>query len=74
MHNTVNSLEKENNHLKKVVNKFKDTVQKFIKWIVKKFDIADENKLVRDFERENNILLDTEKQVKHEEKEFKMEK
>ena len=50
----IRKLEKENNHLKKVVNKFKGTIKKFIKWIVKKFDIADDNKLVRDFERENN--------------------
>ena len=65
----IRKLEKENSHLKKVVNKFKDTVQKFIKWIVKKFDITDENKLVRDFERENDILIDAEKQVKREDKE-----
>lgn len=65
----IRKLEKENSHLKKVVNKFKDTVQKFIKWIVKKFDITDENKLVRDFERENHTLIDAEKQVKREKKE-----
>ena len=67
--NKIRKLEKENSHLKKVVDKFKDTVQKFIKWIVKKFDITDENKLVRDFERENYILLDVEKQVKRNDKE-----
>ena len=65
----IRKLEKENSHLKKVVNKFKDTVQKFIKWIVKKFDITDENKLVRDFEIENHTLIDAEKQVKREDKE-----
>ena len=72
----IHKLEKENNHLKKVVNKFKDTVQKFIKWIVKKFDITDENKLVRDFEKENHILLDAEKQVKREDraKDFDLER
>ena len=72
----IRKLEKENNHLKKVVNKFKDTIQKFIKWIVKKFDIADENKLVIDFERENHTLIDAEKQVKREEqkKEWSLEK
>ena len=53
----IRKLEKENNHLKKVVNIFKDTIQKFIKWIVKKFDIADENKLVRDFEKEKFYLI-----------------
>jgi len=46
------------------VDKFKDTVQKFIKWIVKKFDITDENKLIRDFEKENRTFIDVEKQVK----------
>ena len=72
----IRKLEKENNHLKKVVSKFKDTIQKFIKWIVKKFDIADENKLIRDFERENHILLDAEKQLgrKNIEKERDLEK
>ena len=72
----IRKLEKENNHLKKVVSNFKDTVQKFIKWIVKKFDITDENKLIRDFERENHTLLDVEKQVKKEdrEKDFDMER
>ena len=69
----IRKLEKENNHLKKVVDKFKDTVQKFIKWIVKKFDITDENKLIRDFEIENHILLDAEKQVKREDRENGLE-
>ena len=65
----ISKLEKENSHLKKVIDKFKDTVQKFIKWIIKKFDIADENNLVRDFERENYILLDAENQIKTEDRE-----
>lgn len=35
-----------------------------------------ENNLIRDFERENNILIDAEKQVKREErdKDFEMER
>ena len=69
----ISKLEKENSHLKKVIDKFKDTVQKFIKWIIKKFDIADENNLVRDFERENHTLLDAEKQIKREDREKKFE-
>ena len=32
-----------------------------------------ENNLIRDFERENNILLDAEKQTKHEEREKDLE-
>ena len=71
----IRGLEKENKHLHKVVDKFKQTIDKFIKWICKKFDMGAENNLIRDFERENNILLDAEKQVKREEreKEWKME-
>ena len=69
----ISKLEKENSHLKKVIDKFKDTVQKFIKWIIKKFDISDENNLVRDFERENHTLLDAEKQIKREDREKKFE-
>ena len=36
-------------------------------------DMGAENNLIRDFERENNILLDAEKQVKREEREKDLE-
>ena len=65
----IKGLEKENKHLHKVIDKFKVTIDKFIKWICKKFDMGAENNLVRDFERENHTLLDAEKQVKREERE-----
>ena len=68
--------EKENKYLHKVVDKCKETIDKFIKWICKKFDMGDENNLIRDFERENHILLVAENQVKREdrEKEWILEK
>ena len=69
----IKGLEKENKHLHKVVDKFKETIDKFIKWICKKFDMGAENNLIRDFERENNTLLDAEKQVKREDKEKEWE-
>lgn len=69
----IRGLEKENKHLHKVVDKFKDTIDKFIKWICKKFGMGAENNLIRDFERENNTLIDAEKQVKHEEREKDLE-
>lgn len=71
--NRINKLEKENNFLHKVVDRFKETIDIFITWICKKFDIGAENNLIRDFERENNILLDVEKQIKHEEREKDLE-
>ena len=71
--NKINKLEKENNFLHKVVDRFKETIDIFITWICKKFDMGAENNLIRDFERENNILLDAEKQIKHEEREKDLE-
>lgn len=71
--NRINKLEKENNFLHKVVDRFKEIIDIFITWICKKFDMGAENNLIRDFERENNILLDAEKQIKHEEREKDLE-
>lgn len=71
--NKINKLEKENNFLHKVVDRFKETIDIFITWICKKFDMGAENNLIRDFERENNIMLDAEKQLKHEEREKDLE-
>ena len=70
----INGLEKENKYLHKVVDKFKETVDKFIKWICKKFDMEAENNLIRDFERENNILLDAEKQIERGDKQKEIER
>lgn len=65
----IKSLEKENSYLQKVVDKFKETIGKFIKWICKRFDMGAEDNLIRDFEKETKTYLDAEKQPKHEEKE-----
>ena len=67
--NKIKSLEKENNHLNKIIDKFYETVEKFIKWICKKIEFPSEENLIRDFEKENNISFDTEKQLKIEENE-----
>ena len=69
----IKGLEKENKHLHKVIDKFKETIDKFIKWICKKFDMGAENNLIRDFERENHTLLDAEKQIKCKEREKDLE-
>ncbi len=72
-HNKIHKLEKENNHLHKIINKFWDTLEKFISWICKKFDIAEEDNLVRDFQKETDTFIDAEKQIKHEEREREKE-
>ena len=56
-----------------LVDRFKETIDIFVTWICKKFDMGAENNLIRDFEKENNIMLDAEKQIKHEEREKDLE-
>ena len=63
----IRSLEKENNHLHKVVDKFYETVEKFIDWICQKIGIVESKELVREFEKETNMYIDPEKQLKKEE-------
>ena len=63
------NLEKENNKLHKIIDKFYETIEKFITWICKKFDIGAEDYLIRDFQKETNTFIDPEKQIKHEERE-----
>ena len=64
-----NKLENENNYLKNVIDRFKDIIHIFIHWICKKFDMGAEDYLIRDFQKENHILLDAEKQIEKEDRE-----
>ena len=61
-------LEKENNHLHKIIDKFYETVDKFIVWICHKFGIGESKELVRDFQEETHTLIDPVEQIKYEEK------
>ena len=65
----IKGLEKENSRLNKIIDKFYETIDKFIHWICKKFDMGAEYNLIRDFQKETNTFLDAEKQIKHEERE-----
>lgn len=65
----VRKLEKENSKLHKIIDKFYETIDKFIHWICVKFDIAEEDNLIRDFQKETNTFLNPEKQIRHEEME-----
>ncbi len=65
----IKGLEKENSRLNKIIDKFYETINKFIHWICKKFDMGAEDNLIRDFQEETNTFLDAEKQLKHEERE-----
>ena len=63
----ISYLENENNFLKNVINTLQKTVHKFIEWVCIKFSITDEDAFVKKFENENDIYLDPEKQIEHEE-------
>ena len=65
----IRGLEKENNKLHRIVDKFYETIDKFIHWVCKRFDMGTEDNLVRDFQKETNTLLDPTKQIIKEDRE-----
>ena len=69
----IKSLENENTHLHKIIDKFYETVDKFIVWICHKFGIGESKELVKKFEDETHTFIDPEKQLKHEEREKEWE-
>ena len=60
-------LEKENSFLRKVINTFQKTVNKFIHWVCHKFSVSSEEDFIKDFQAQNDIYLDPEKQIEYEE-------
>ena len=66
----VRKLEKENSKLHRIIDKFYESIDKFIHWICEKFDMGAEDNLIRDFQKETNTFLDPEKQIKKEEREM----
>ena len=69
----IRTLEKENGYLHNVIDKFRETIHKFIEWICVNFDIGTGDTLIRDFERETRTCLDGEEQIKREEREKDLE-
>ena len=69
----IRKLEKENSYLNKIIDKFYETIDKFINWICRKFDIAEEDTLIRDFQKETHTFINPEKQIKHENTEKELE-
>ena len=66
--NEIYQLEKENSFLRKVINTFQKTVDKFIHWVCTKFSVSSEEEFIRDFQIENDIYFDSEEQIEYEEK------
>ena len=72
----IKSLEKENSHLHKIINKFYETVEKFINWVCHKFGIGESKQLIKNFKKQTNTFIDPVKQLEHEEleKEWDLER
>lgn len=66
-------LEKENNRLHTIIDKFYETVEKFIEWICNKFSIGESKELVKNFQEETNIFIDPVKQLDFEEKQKELD-
>ena len=72
----VRKLEKENSKLHRIIDKFYETIDRFIHWICEKFDMGAEDNLIRDFEKETKNSLEiekVEKQIKKEDREKEWE-
>lgn len=59
----IKALEKENNRLHKIIDKFYQTVDKFIIWICKKFGLGESKELIKDFQEETRTFIDPVKQL-----------
>lgn len=59
----INKLKQKNKHLNKMIDKFKVTLKRFIKWLCHKFSYPSEDELVRDFEKETYTNFNFEKQL-----------
>ena len=71
--NKIRKLERENKNLHRIIDKFWDILEKFINWICKKFDITEEDNLIRDFQNETNTFIDSKKQIKYEQREKELD-
>ena len=52
----IHKLKQENKQLNKMIDKFKVTIKRFIKWLCHKFSYPSEDELVRDFEKETYTI------------------
>ena len=63
----IKSLEEENTHLHKIIDKFYETVEKFIDWICQKFGLGESKELIEKFQEDTHTFIDPEKQLEYEE-------
>jgi len=66
-------LEKENNRLQKIIDKFYETVDKFIVWICHKFGIGESKELIKNFQEETHTFIAPVKQLEFEEEQKELD-
>ena len=69
----IRSLEKENNYLHKIIDKFYETIDKFIDWVCHKFGIGESKELVKKFQEDTYTYIDPVKQLEHDEREKELD-
>ena len=53
----------------KIIDKFYETIDKFIQWVCHKFGIGESKELIKDFQEETHTFIDPVKQIENEERE-----
>ncbi len=71
--NEIKHLEKENNRLNKIIDKFYKTIDKFIDWVCNKFGIRESKELVKTFQEDTHTFIDPVKQLDFEKKQKELE-
>ena len=54
----IKTLEIENNHLHKIIDKFYENVDRFIVWICHKFGFGESKELIKNFQEETYTFID----------------
>lgn len=71
--NEIKHLEKENNRLNKIIDKFYKTIDKFIDWVCNKFGIRESKEPVKTFQEDTHTFIDPVKQLDFEKKQKELE-
>lgn len=71
--NEIKHLEKENNRLNKIIDKFYKTIDKFLDWVCNKFGIRESKELVKTFQEDTHTFIDPVKQLDFEKKQKELE-
>ena len=56
--------------MQKIIDKFYETIDKFIKWIYHKFGIEESKEFIKNFQEGNHTFINSINQIEHEKLQF----